>query len=227
MSLKTTGELVKHTSTEVKSFTIKPAISETDLDEVNEIWSQVYKEELRWLPENSKGRVFDDQYHPFSIYLVAYINHKPVGLIRIIHRREYGVPVEQFVNIDGLIEERNPSIIECQRLLILSKYRATRFHLAPFGIWPAFMKASLQYCLKNSVGYTLADCFINTPTTPIKALLHIGFKETGRNFVDTELSNISESTLLMLDNRDMLKFIYSSSLPFNKYLASHDTNISY
>ena len=208
-----------------KSFSIRFADSIESLEVANKIWSAVYKEELSWLPKNSKQTVYHDAYHEYSRYMLAYVDGKPAGLMRLVHNSDVGFPVNQFVATDDMIKEENASAIECQRLLVLPEYREARSSELPFGIWPAFMKATLQYCLRYSIGYMLADCFLYTPTTPIKSLLRIGFQKTGVEFMDTELADMGPSTVLVLDNRDMLKFIYSKQRPFNKYLATHDASI--
>lgn len=203
-------------------FIVKLAHGQSDLCKLNDVWESVYKDEMGWFSGENQRKIYDDDFHSQSEYLMATLDDEVVATMRIVHKRNSLLPVEEFVDIGGVVSEKGANIIECQRLVVAKNKRGKKIKEAPFGIWSSFMAATLQYCLKNSVGYMLADCFVDTPTTPINSLLKIGFKHTGREFVDTELQCESKSTLLVLDVRDMLKFAYSNKSKFCKFLVSHN-----
>lgn len=204
------------------SFSVTPACRAQELDEIDRLWRSVYAAELGWISRTSELSVFKDEFHQDAVYLTARLLGKAVGLMRILYRRERGLPAERFVSLDGLIREPGATVIECQRLIVAKEYRSYRSPAAPFGIWPALMKATMQYSLINSIGYMIADCFVDTDTTPIKSLMSIGFRQTGIVFTDTELANVSSSTILLLDVRDMVGICYRRYSAFSAYLLSHD-----
>jgi N-acyl-L-homoserine lactone synthetase len=205
------------------SFSVTPAYGAQDLNELDRLWRSVYSDELRWIRSTSEISVFDDEFHEDAVYFAARVLGQAVGLMRILYRRERGLPAERFVSLDGLIREPDATVIECQRLIVSKEFRPYRSPAAPFGIWPALMKATMQFSLINSVGYMIADCFLDTDTTPIKSLKSIGFRETGIVFTDTELADVSSSTILLLDVRDMVRICFRRYSPLNAYLVSHDT----
>ena len=206
---------------------IAPAVSNQSLLAFNTLWLSVYRDELNWLPQTENVSIFEDAYHDSATYFMAYNSGNPIGGVRLVHHSEKGFPVEKFADISGLLTRLDRPVIECQRLFIRSDFRKTRSKVFPFGIWPAFMKAILQHCMRRAIGYMLADCFVETPTTPIKSLLQIGFRETDIFFEDTELNPLGPSTLLSLDVRDMMQFIYGGRSRFQQYLGQHDLAIAH
>jgi len=212
-------------ASEQAEFELMKVANDERLTSLDRLWKAVYRAELGWFASD-EITLFGDEFHSSSIYLEATLARQPVGLLRLVRRETAGLPVERFADLCGLIPDRDARVIECQRLVVLDRYRSYKSPMAPFGIWPALMKATLQLCLRDSITHMIADCFLDTPTTPIKSLKRIGFKETGLAFTDTELNVASMSTVLTLDIRDMLRVLYQTGNDFAKYILSIDDHIS-
>ncbi|HMS83425.1 MAG TPA: acyl-homoserine-lactone synthase [Nitrospira sp.] len=197
-----------------------------DIVELGNVWERVYGEELNWIDTRTDITLHNDIYHDSSTYLSAMVDSTHVGVMRIVRRSIHKLPVERFVSLDGILRDGNHGVIECQRLSVLKSFRRMRSRNAPYGVWPALMKASLQYMMKYKYEYLIADCFLNTSTTPIKALLNVGFKETGLVFRDTELGDPSDSTVLILESKDLLAKLYERRAPFYNYILTQDDAIA-
>lgn len=193
------------------------ATSDTDLAKVRTIWEQVYKEELSWLDEhNTDPR--NDIYHTSSVYLLATgETGEPVGVMRMVIDSEHGLPVDKFVDISDLRNNAQGALVECARLMVPVRYRDQKFAAYPYGIFAALVKAALHECLKEKNYNVLANCFLDTRTTPIKALVQMGFRDLNIRFRD-ELNEDSDCTVLHLDIKDMMSIFYSAQNGFGNYI---------
>ena len=193
------------------------ATSDADLAKVRTIWEQVYKEELGWLDEhNTDPR--NDIYHASSVYLLATDEvADPVGVMRMVIDSKHGLPVDKFVDIRKLRKSAQGALIECARLMVPVRYRDQKLSVYPHGIFAALVKAALHECLKNKNYNALANCFLDTRTTPIKALLQMGFRDLNVRFRD-ELNETSDCTVLHLDIKDMLSIFYGTQSSFGNYI---------
>jgi hypothetical protein len=201
------------------------ATSESDLDNVDTLWREVYGQEYGWLPADSPA-LHKDWYHPHSAYLVAAVNGRAVGTMRLVADSPQQLPIEQFTSIEQLRDPGRRRLIECQRLMVLKEYRNTRQAGMPFGVFGALVKGCLHWCLRNGFSHIVADLFVNTATTPMAPLLAIGFEETGIEFVDTELDEPDLSVALLLDLGELFSRSFRSSSPFYRYLMEHDAHVA-
>lgn len=216
---------LRQTISERAQATISYAKTHAELALVDNIWRRVYGQEFAWLKDD-RPVLYDDAYHPHSLYLLAHVDGVAAGVMRLVHNSPLGLPIEQFAPIDQITDGLNAGLIECQRLMVLPEFRKKRSRHLPFGIYMGLVKAALHYCLQTRIGYVIADCFTDTNTTPIESLKQIGFRETSLSFVDTELNEASESIALFLDIRDMMSNIYSAKNGLGGYLMTHDPNIN-
>ena len=193
------------------------ASTEPDLAKVQAIWEEVYKEELGWLDEtNTDPR--NDRFHASSVYLLATGSEgEPVGVMRMVIDSAQGLPVENFIDITPLREAAQGSLVECARLMVPARYRDQKFTAYPHGVFAALVKAALHHCLKEKNYNVLANCFLDTRTTPIKALVQMGFKDLNIRFRD-ELKEASECTVLHLDIKDMLSIFYGQENGLGNYI---------
>lgn len=193
------------------------ASAEPDLAKVQAIWEEVYKEELGWLDEtNTDPR--NDRFHASSVYLLATGSEgEPVGVMRMVIDSAQGLPVENFIDIAPLRHAAQGSLVECARLMVPARYRDQKFAAYPHGVFAALVKAALHHCLKEKNYNVLANCFLDTRTTPIKALLQMGFKDLNIRFRD-ELKEASECTVLHLDIKDMLSIFYGRENGLGNYI---------
>lgn len=193
------------------------ASSDADLAKVKTIWEQVYKEELNWLDEhNTDPR--NDIYHSSSVYLLATDEAgEPMGVMRMVIDSEHGLPADKFVDISKMRNSAQGNLVECARLMVPVRYRDQKFSAYPHGIFAALVKAALHECLKNKNYNVLANCFLDTRTTPMKALLQMGFRDLNIRFRD-ELNEVSNCTLLHLDIKDMLSIFYGTQSSFGNYI---------
>ena len=193
------------------------ATSDADLAKVRTIWEQVYKEELGWLDEHNIDPR-NDIYHAASVYLLATNETgEPVGVMRMVIDSECGLPVYNFVDISELRKSAQGALVECARLMVPVKYRDQKFSNYPHGIFAALVKAALHECLKEKNYNVLANCFLDTRTTPIKALKQMGFRDLNIRFRD-ELNEASDCTVLHLDIKDMLSIFYGTQSGFGNYI---------
>ncbi|WP_314915855.1 GNAT family N-acyltransferase [Pseudomonas helleri] len=193
------------------------ATSDADLAKVTTIWEQVYKEELGWLDEhNTDPR--NDIYHASSVYLLATDEvADPVGVMRMVIDSKHGLPVDKFIDIRKLRKSAQGTLIECTRLMVPVRYRDQKLSAYPHGIFAALIKAALHECLRNKNYNILANCFLDTRTTPIKSLLQMGFRNLNFRFRD-ELNEASDCTVLHLDIKDMLSIFYDTQSSFGNYI---------
>jgi N-acyl-L-homoserine lactone synthetase len=193
------------------------ASTEPDLAKVQAIWEEVYKEELGWLDEtNTDPR--NDRFHASSVYLLATDSEgEPVGVMRMVIDSAQGLPVENFIDITPLRHAAQGSLVECARLMVPARYRDQKFAAYPHGVFAALVKAALHHCLKEKNYNVLANCFLDTRTTPIKALVQMGFKDLNIRFRD-ELKEASECTVLHLDIKDMLSIFYGQENGLGNYI---------
>ncbi|SDX04178.1 Acetyltransferase (GNAT) domain-containing protein [Pseudomonas syringae] len=198
---------------------VQRARSDLELASVSAIWKEVYSEELGWLDrDNTDPR--NDRYHTNSVYLLATDDSgAPVGVMRMIVDGDQGLPIDKFADISALRENAQGTLIECARLMVPARYRDQVFAAYPYGIFAALVKAALQYCLKEKNYNVLANCFLDTQNTPIKALTHLGFKDLNIHFSD-ELHETSLCTLLHLDIKDMLSLFYGPEKSIGHYIMA-------
>lgn len=193
------------------------AHSEADLAKVRTVWEEVYKEELGWLDaQHTDPR--NDRYHAASVYLLATDSEgDPVGVMRMVIDSEQGLPVENFIDITRLREAAQGKLVECARLMVPARYRDQKFAAYPHGVFAALVKAALHHCLKEKNYNVLANCFVETRTTPIKALTQMGFRDLNIRFRD-ELNEASDCTVLHLDIKDMLSIFYGQDSGLGDYI---------
>jgi N-acyl-L-homoserine lactone synthetase len=201
---------------------VSRAHSDQDLAAVDFLWNSVYGDECGWL-EPARGPRYLDRYHAHSTYLVAKAEGRPVGTMRLVANSAEGLPIEQFVDISDL--HGNRALVECQRLMILQDFRNRRWRELPYGVLGALFKACLHWSLANSHTYIIADLFTSTKTTPISMLRGMGFEETGKEFIDTELAEPGTSIALILRLGELFSRPFRTDNPFYRYLAEYDDNI--
>lgn len=195
------------------------AISPSDFEQVNTLWRRVYGEEFGWLSP-SDGVLLKDRYDSHSTYLLAKIDGQVVGTMRLVTDSDEGLPVEQFVSIEDLRGSRR--LMECQRLMILPDYRNKRWPALPHGVLGGLVKGCLHWCLANGVSHILADLFMGTKTTPLKPLMALGFQETGKEFIDSELAESDKSIALILEVGELFSRSFRTTAPFYQYLMEPD-----
>lgn len=193
------------------------ASTDADLAKVRAIWEEVYQEELGWLDAHSTDPR-NDRYHADSVYLLATgSDGEPIGVMRMVIDGAQGLPVENFIDISALRQSAQGALVECARLMVPARYRDQKFAAYPHGVFAALVKAALHHCLKEKNYNVLANCFVDTRTTPIKALTHMGFRDLNIRFRD-ELKEASECTVLHLDIKDMLSIFYGQENGLGNYI---------
>ncbi|MDI2132414.1 N-acyl amino acid synthase FeeM domain-containing protein [Yinghuangia seranimata] len=195
------------------------AASDADFVAIDGLWADVYGAEFGWLPSGT-GPAYKDRYHENATYLLARVEHQVVGTMRLVADSAGGLPIEQFVGIDDIRPGRR--LIECQRLMILPEFRNRRFPEFPQGVLAGLVKGCIHWCLANGVTHILADLFTQTATTPIGPLRALGFEETGKEFVDTELSQAGSSVALLLRTGELFSRTFRTASPFYRYLMEYD-----
>ncbi|UMP00001.1 N-acyl amino acid synthase FeeM domain-containing protein [Amycolatopsis sp. EV170708-02-1] len=199
------------------------ASTESDLDDVDDLWREVYGHQYGWLPVNAPA-LHKDHYHHNSTYLLGVSEGRAVGTMRLVRDSPQRLPVEQFTSIEELrAEERR--LIEVQRLMIIDEYRNRRVPGMPFGVFAALIKGCLHWCLRNGYSHIVADLFLNTATTPMSPLLALGFQQTGIEFVDTELDEPDRSVALLLEVGELFSRPFRTTNAFYRYLIEPDAAI--
>ncbi|GAA3854492.1 hypothetical protein GCM10022243_20010 [Saccharothrix violaceirubra] len=189
------------------------------LDRVDLLWKEVYGRECGWLAAGA-GTPRTDGFHPHSVYLLADVDGETVGTMRLVRDSpEQGLPVGRFLPVADL---KGPVTLECQRLMVLAEHRRRRWPELPFGVLAALIKACLHWCVRTDVTHVLADVFLDTATTPMAPLVELGFAETGRTFVDTELHEPSKSTVLVMRINELVSRSFRADNPFYRYLMDFD-----
>lgn len=204
-------------------FFLHIASTEADFEAVDALWEAVYGEECGWLPA-ADGPRHKDRYDAQSTYLLARAEGRVVGTMRLVEDGAGGLPIEQFVSVDDL---RAPDrrLIECQRLMILPEYRNQRYDLMPYGVLAALVKGCIHWCLVRNATHIVADLFTETATTPIDPLVALGFEETGKEFIDTELEGSGRSIALLLRVAELFSRPFRTSAPFYRYLMEYDSTV--
>jgi N-acyl-L-homoserine lactone synthetase len=215
-------EFIEKTRPGDGSYYVSRARSDQDLAAVDLLWNSVYGDECGWL-EPANGPRYLDRYHTHSTYLVAKAEGRPVGTMRLVVDSAEGLPIEQFVDISDL--RGNRTLVECQRLMILQEFRNRRWRELPYGVLGALFKGCLHWSLANSLSHVIADLFTSTKTTPISALMGLGFEETGKEFIDTELEEAGTSIALILRLGELFSRPFRTDNSFYRYLAEYDENI--
>jgi N-acyl-L-homoserine lactone synthetase len=201
-------------------YRIYRAVYPVDFAAVDELWNDVYGRELGWLSPDAE-LIHRDRYHPHSTYLMAMAEGEVVGTMRLVSDSPVALPIEQFVSISDL-REPDRRLIECQRLMIRDRYRNKRWPEFPFGVFAALAKACIHWCVLNGQTHIIADVFSGTQTTPIAPLLALGFEETGKEFVDTELDEPDKSLALLLPVAELFSRPFRTRSPFYRYLMEYD-----
>jgi N-acyl-L-homoserine lactone synthetase len=199
--------------------------AESDFDDVDAVWREVYGRECEWLPADAPA-LHKDQYHQHSTYLLAGLDGRAVGTMRLVSDSAMGLPVEQFATIDKLRDDGRRRLVECQRLMVIKEYRDRRLPGMPYGAFAALIKGGLHWCLRNGYTHIVADLFVNTATTPMTSLLALGFTETGIEFVDSELTEPDVSVALILEAGELFSRPFRSSNPFYRYLMEPDPEVA-
>jgi N-acyl-L-homoserine lactone synthetase len=193
-----------------------------DLAAVDGLWNEVYAAECGWL-KPADGPLYLDRFHAVSTYLVARAQGRAVGTMRLVPDSAVGLPIEQFVSIASLRE--NKSLTECTRLMILPEFRRRRWQAMPYGVLGALFKGCLHWSITNGMDHIIADVFTSTKTTPLRILTSIGFEETGLKFVDTELNEADKSVALILKVGELFSRSFRTDNEFYRYLMEHDDYI--
>jgi N-acyl-L-homoserine lactone synthetase len=193
-----------------------------DLAAVDALWNTVYGDEFGWL-KKAAGPHYLDRFHKHSVYLIAKAEGRAVGTMRLVFDSPEGLPVEQFTSISELRGKR--TLIECTRLMILPEYRNRSWPEMPFGVLGALFKGCLHWSIANSYTHIIADLFVDTKTTPIATLLGMGFEETGKEFIDSELHEPDRSVALILKVGELFSRSFRTNRPFYRYLMEYDERI--
>lgn len=201
-------------------YRIYKAVYPVDFDGVTGLWNDVYGRELGWL-SSDRSLGHRDKYHPHSTYLMAMAEGDVAGTMRLVSDSPMGLPVEQFVSISDL-REPDRRLIECQRLMIRHDYRNRRWPEFPFGVFAALAKACIHWCVLDGATHIIADVFSGTDTTPVAPLLALGFEETGKEFIDTELDEPDRSLALLLPVAELFSRPFRTRSPFYRYLMEYD-----
>ncbi|MFF4032758.1 GNAT family N-acyltransferase [Streptomyces sviceus] len=199
------------------------ASTEADFEAVDALWEAVYGEECGWLPA-AEGPRHKDRYDAQSTYLLVRAEGRVVGTMRLVEDGSGGLPIEQFVSIDDLRGPRR-RLIECQRLMILPEYRNRRYDLMPYGVLAALVKGCIHWCVVHNATHIVADLFTETATTPIAPLVALGFEETGKEFIDTELEGSGRSIALLLRVAELFSRPFRTSASFYRYLIEYDSTV--
>ncbi|WP_413804144.1 GNAT family N-acetyltransferase [Streptomyces iranensis] len=199
------------------------ASTEADFEAVDALWEAVYGQECGWLPA-ANGPRHKDRYDAQATYLLARAEGRAVGTMRLVEDGSGGLPIEQFVSIDDL---RAPDrrLIECQRLMILPEYRNQRYDLMPYGVLAALVKGCIHWSVVHNATHIMADLFTETATTPIGPLAALGFEETGKEFIDTELEGSGRSIALLLRVAELFSRPFRTSASFYRYLMEYDSTV--
>ncbi|MFC5657097.1 N-acyl amino acid synthase FeeM domain-containing protein [Streptomyces nogalater] len=205
-------------------FFLYTASSEADFEAVDSLWEAVYGDECGWLPP-ADGPRHKDRYDDRSTYLLARVEGTVVGTMRLVEDGTGGLPIEQFVAIDELRAPRR-RLMECQRLMILPEFRNRRYEQMPYGVLAALVKGCIHWCVVHDVTHIVADLFTETTTTPIGPLVALGFEETGKEFIDTELEGSGRSIALLLRVAELFSRPFRTEAPFYRYLMEYDEVIN-
>jgi len=199
--------------------------SPAEFDMIDHLWREVYVEERKWLSPQAKN-IFADKYHPHSAYLLALMNERPIGTVRIVLDSAIGLPIEQFFVLGPLKESQR--FAESQRLIVSPTFRKRKVKGAPYGMWAALIKACVHYCFLNKVSCVLADVFTDAANLPmVEKFERIGFHKIGCPFQDTELDAPGSSIAMLLTLPQLLSRVYTSPSPFFEYLLQYDPTFSF
>jgi hypothetical protein len=201
---------------------IYKAATEDDFAAVDRLWNTVYGREFAWLMP-ADGPRHKDRYDAHSVYLLARAEGRAVGTMRLVRDSAEGLPIEQFIAISDLRDGKR--LIECQRLMVLAEYRNRRWPELPYGVFGGLIKAGLHWCITNDYSHILADLFLSTKTTPLTALRSLGFEETGKEFVDTELAEPGRSVALLLRVGELFSRPFRMDSPGYRYLMEYDESV--
>ncbi len=194
------------------------ATSDDDLLAVRALWRCVYGGEFGWLGADADPRT--DGYHERSTYYLSYANTMlPAATMRIVDAQRPGFHITDAVHLDGISCLR-PKIVEVQRLMVHADFRDRRLPGAPFGIYGCMIKACLQHALKHEVDLILADCHRDMTISPLKSLKSMGFRDTGKTYVDS--MNGLVCVILTMETRRWLRNIFGDPTPFSRYLIEPD-----
>jgi hypothetical protein len=206
------------------TFRVHLARTDRELQGVDALWRAVYGRERGWLSELTPGPLYRDEFHEHSSYIVAECNGQAIGTMRLVHDSPRGLPVDRFADLSAAKRDRN--VVECQRLMVLPEYRKSRNRVEmPFGVYPALIRATVQYCLRKGVTHVFADLFTSTDTTPMQSLECLGFKRVGSEFVDYDLKEPSKSVALVLDVPDAVARARRSKRALLVYLLGCDEDV--
>ncbi|MEU9607613.1 GNAT family N-acyltransferase [Streptomyces sp. NPDC048057] len=204
-------------------FFLHVASTEADFEAVDMLWEAVYGEECGWLPA-ANGPWHKDRYDDQSVYLLARAEGRVVGTMRLVVDGAGGLPIEQFVPVDDLRDQQR-RLIECQRLMILPDFRNRRYDAMPYGVLAALVKGCIHWCIVHNITHIVADLFTDTKTTPIGPLIALGFEETGKEFIDTELEGSGRSIALLLRVAELFSRPFRTSAPFYRYVMEYDGSV--
>ncbi|NEP06372.1 MAG: GNAT family N-acetyltransferase [Okeania sp. SIO2G4] len=207
--------------------TLIVASTSDELEQVNNLWHEVYVDELGWLPPQEES-LLHDSYHPHSVYLLARVDNKAVATMRLVFDSVAGLPLEQSFRL-GPIKKSTPRAIEAQRLMVSPVFRQLRkIKGAPFGLCLTMIKAGFHYCFIHQVSHIFVDAFVDTKTTPLKIFKVIGFEEIGCPFIDTKLlCSQSKSIAMVIDPVQLLSQGYRNRSYLFKYLFEFDTSFKF
>lgn len=190
------------------------ANTDADMIGVTSLWREVYGKEFGWLKDRADP--YTDGFHDRSTYYVAWLNGAlPIGTMRIVKAHEPGFHITDAVDV-RILSNRQPKVVEVQRLMVMPEFRDKRFPGAPFGVYGCMVKACLHHAIANGIDTVLADCHRDMMISPLKSMKQMGFTETGDTYVDSMNGLIC--VILTIDTKAWLRNIYNNQNNFNRYL---------
>ena len=173
---------------------------------VRELWQDIYVAELGWV--TGEAIRHNDEYHEYSTYVLIDLVRDgepimPVATARIVEGSQQGLPIERFLPLGPLKEDRH--LIEVQKLMVRPSFRSRRFPSAPLGLMSLIMQRSMQFAVTNNASMIIADVFDDPQVSPIGPLRQIGFERIGVPFVDTELGSPVASVAMAISRGMFLR----------------------
>jgi len=102
---------------------VKKATSDEELLDVHKLRYKVYCLERGYerMEDHPEG-LETDEYDPYSVHFIAYVNSQPVGTVRLILQNPFGFPVERHCNVNtGSICQDGEKVAEISRLAVSSE----------------------------------------------------------------------------------------------------------
>ena len=102
---------------------VKRVTSEKELNDVFKVRYKVYCLERGYeRPEDYPNGFESDEYDPYSIHFIVYVNSLPIGTARLILRNPFDLPIERHCNVDIKSICADPGkVVEISRLAVSSE----------------------------------------------------------------------------------------------------------